>query len=176
MAIQGVYIIENSSNGKVYVGSSIDVPVRLNRHRSRLRSGKHENDHLQKAWNKHGEGAFRFWVAEECAPEERVAREQWWLDMFEPFRERGYNICRNANGTTGFRHSDGTKAFISALNTGRKHTPEELEKISRSQRGRPKSQAWKDRMSALMRGRKISPETRAKISAARRRAKEAELA
>ena len=163
MAQSGIYVIENTVSRKVYVGSSVSIPGRLNNHRACLRRGDHENGHLQHSWSKHGESAFRFWVAEECDPAILREREQWWLDMFEPFRERGYNICRDATGTSGFRHSDATKAFISERNTGRRHTPEEIEKISRSQRGRPKSEAFKAKISALSKGRRFSADARARM-------------
>lgn len=56
----GVYLIINRFNSKVYVGSSINVKRRLSKHKSNLIRGKHENNHLQRAWNKYGENRFSF--------------------------------------------------------------------------------------------------------------------
>ena len=57
-----VYEIRNVTNGKVYIGSTIDTRVRFQRHRRELRAGKHSNAHLQNAWNTYGEDAFKFSV------------------------------------------------------------------------------------------------------------------
>lgn len=54
----GVYKISNSSNGKCYIGSSIDIDRRRLEHFSALLHNKHINQHLQNAYNKYGEGMF----------------------------------------------------------------------------------------------------------------------
>lgn len=64
----GVYRITNAINGKFYVGSSISIAERWNKHRKSLRRGKHHSKHLQAAWSKYGESAFVFSVLLECAP------------------------------------------------------------------------------------------------------------
>jgi GIY-YIG catalytic domain/NUMOD3 motif len=61
----GVYRIAGA--GRVYVGSSDDIPRRWKSHLSQLRGGRHHNYRLQAAWNEHGEAAFAFTVVEEVA-------------------------------------------------------------------------------------------------------------
>ena len=39
----GIYIIRNTESGKVYIGSAVNVRVRLRGHRSGLVSGIHPN-------------------------------------------------------------------------------------------------------------------------------------
>ena len=58
MSISGIYIIRNLINGNVYIGSAVRIDSRKRQHLHKLRSGKHENGHLQKAWNKYGEDSF----------------------------------------------------------------------------------------------------------------------
>ena len=52
--MHGVYQIKNLINGKLYIGSSIDVDKRLKSHFSALDKGCHNNAYLQNAWNKYG--------------------------------------------------------------------------------------------------------------------------
>jgi len=47
----GIYGIENIQNGLVYIGSANKMKYRLGTHRSNFRGGRHENQHLQHAYN-----------------------------------------------------------------------------------------------------------------------------
>lgn len=78
----GVYSITHIASGRRYIGSSNDIYCRWNHHRGRLRKGIHHSRHLQRAWDKHGNDAFRLEVLEECLNEPTilVAREQVWID------------------------------------------------------------------------------------------------
>ena len=51
----GIYAIENLLNGKIYVGSSMNLNRRKAQHLYALRNNCHHNSHLQSAFNKHGE-------------------------------------------------------------------------------------------------------------------------
>ena len=62
--ISGIYKIINKVNGKYYVGSSGRVLDRWATHKRDLRKNRHDNSHLQFAWNKYGEVNFEFVVAE----------------------------------------------------------------------------------------------------------------
>lgn len=130
----GIYQILNVSNGKRYVGSTgQEFYQRWNEHRYRLRGGKHPNTHLQNAWNKYGEKAFRFLKIRECEEDQLLAEEQWFLDNWKP----EYNKTSAAN--PGFR--------------GRKHTEEAKKKIGDSLRGRKHhSEEWKEKLREKMKG------------------------
>jgi len=95
----GVYQIRNKINGKVYIGSSVNVPSRWESHRRELRRGVHKNQYLQNAWIKYGEKKFVFSLIEEVTDvEELLLREQFWLDTIQPYLPRiGYNIYANAD-------------------------------------------------------------------------------
>jgi hypothetical protein len=60
----GVYEIRCLVTNRVYVGSSVNVHARWLQHRNRLRSGRHCNSFLQRAWNSHGENNFQVLVLE----------------------------------------------------------------------------------------------------------------
>lgn len=96
----GVYQVRNTVNGKVLVGTSVDLLSILNRHRAELRMGGHKNRELQKDWAEFGPEAFEFEILDTLTPPESPgynpsndlrALEELWLDKLSPFGERGYN-------------------------------------------------------------------------------------
>jgi hypothetical protein len=46
----GVYQIKNKVNGKILVGSSVNLPARLNRCKAELKMGSYRNMVLQEEW------------------------------------------------------------------------------------------------------------------------------
>ena len=89
----GVYIIRNKANGKVYVGSAVNVQRRLKDHRTRLNCGRHGNEYLQRAYDKYGAAQFSFEVLMLCKAEERIQLEQSYIDSFRSAQEEyGYNL------------------------------------------------------------------------------------
>lgn len=86
----GIYCIENKINYKIYIGSSKNIYSRLLKHFALLRHNKHENAHLQNAWNKYGESNFTWTVLEKCKEEKLTEREQFCIDLFNS----EYNITR----------------------------------------------------------------------------------
>ena len=172
----GIYAILNLVNGKVYIGSSINVNGRLAVHRIALARGKHGNSHLQGAWNKHGPGAFSFEVLKECPEDELLEQEQFHMDILDSMNPRmGYN-SRGAERWGEL--SDESRAKMSAAHKGNhnalgyKHMLETRTRISNALKahpsllGRTVSAESKAKMSAAHTGKKFSPEARANMSAA----------
>ena len=79
----GIYTITNSINGKIYVGYSKNIHKRINKHRCILKLNKHENQHLQNAYNKYGKDNFIFEIIEYVEEELLLDIEQSYLDNFE---------------------------------------------------------------------------------------------
>jgi len=78
-----------------YIGSTINAKMRWQRHRSMLRGQYHENEILQRAWDKHLEEKFEFIIldTQEFESEaELIAREQFFIDQIRP----RYNIAKVA--------------------------------------------------------------------------------
>jgi group I intron endonuclease len=77
-SVPGVYLITNTTNGKVYVGQARNINTRWNHHRHLLDKGTHNNPYLQRAWNKLGAGAFQFTVVVDLSsvPKSQLTEEQ----------------------------------------------------------------------------------------------------
>jgi hypothetical protein len=60
----GVYQVKNLANGKVLLGSSLNLEGLLNRNRFTLRNNSHTNKELQKDWNELGPDQFVFEILE----------------------------------------------------------------------------------------------------------------
>lgn len=88
----GIYQIRNLVNGKIYVGSSINLRKRMKDHFRDLRNNRHANQHLQKAYNKYGLDKFIFEVLEYVEKDMLLEREQYYIDTLNVVKE-GYNIC-----------------------------------------------------------------------------------
>lgn len=78
----GIYCLHSKSNGKRYIGSSKDIVFRFRAHISKLKNGKHVNQHLQNAFNKYGLEDFNFCILEECLPSELLHKEQQQINSF----------------------------------------------------------------------------------------------
>ncbi len=97
----GIFQVKNARNGKVFLGSSLNLHGPLNKHRMMLKYGAHPCAPLQKDWNEHGADAFVFEVLEvvevkKDAPgfsvEDELKRlEEKWLAALKPVGEGGYN-------------------------------------------------------------------------------------
>src|SRR5215208_8467989 len=61
----GVYQVKNLANGKVLLGSSLNLEGPLNRHKFMLKIGSHTNKALQKDWDDLGADQFIFEILEE---------------------------------------------------------------------------------------------------------------
>lgn len=161
----GIYAITNTVSGKVYIGSSINIKLRVRGHMSALKRAVHSNPYLQNAYNADGRAAFVASVVELCDSSELLDREQRHLDSTNSHsREIGYNICASAFGK---RHSDETKERIRLRAINR--SDESRERYASAQRGKKASEETKAKQSAARKGRKHSPEARAKIAESNRR-------
>lgn len=80
----GIYKIVNVINGMYYVGSSDNVfgnNGRWREHLNDLKSNRHCNSYLQRAWNKYGANAFTVIIVELVTKEKLLLVEQKYLDV-----------------------------------------------------------------------------------------------
>lgn len=111
----GIYKITNMHSGKVYVGQSIHLSRRWRTHLVCLRRGDHNNPYLQRAFNKHGVGAFKYEILEHCSVEELNEREGHYINLYDSRnRDIGYNVLPPC----GDQMLDETKNKIRLANRG----------------------------------------------------------
>lgn len=113
----GIYCITNLVNQKKYIGQTYDFDSRWWKHKNFLKNGKHENRHLQFAWNKYGASNFEFSVVEIISGDNQAffdEREIYWINFYDSLNN-GYNLTQGGGGCRGY-----------------KHTPEEIEKMRKA--------------------------------------------
>lgn len=93
-----VYVITNTTDGKVYVGKSVMPAKRWEQHRNVARAGK--KGRLYDALRADGTSAFEFTVVEECESEDASfdAERAWIARLGATDPKRGYNSTFGGNG------------------------------------------------------------------------------
>ena len=122
----GIYKILNKINQKVYFGQSRDIELRFKRHKNDLRGNKHQNIHLQRAWNKYGENNFSFEIYSLHPADKLDSAEQLILDLARKNKRKYYNMGYDAN----------------APKLGLKFSKKSKEKMSKSAKLRFKKYPW----------------------------------
>lgn len=91
----GIYKIENTLNGKVYIGQAVNIEVRWEQHKEAIQ-------YSTKSWypearaESHSINDFSFEVLQECTPSELNELEEYWIKKYDSFNI-GYN--KTADGT-----------------------------------------------------------------------------
>ena len=153
--VEGVYAILNRNNGKIYIGSAVNLRHRWAAHRSDLAGRGHNSRYFQRAFDK-DPGAFYIEIIEELPGADKarlLAREQFWLDFFKSYLpQNGYNLCPQAKSCQGIVRSEEYRRKCSAW----KRKPWTAEQKGRLKLARPPS--------SYRRGWKWSAEVRKKLS------------
>jgi len=155
--ICGIYCIENMINGKKYIGKAVDIYARWGRHKSLLRGGKHENEILQRAWNKNGENNFIFYIISVFEIEKLDEKEIYYIkDVHSHVTEWGYNISWGGKTPMlGRAMSEEQKRKISIAELGVPKGPcsqETKDKISEGNKGKIRSEEFKNNLSEKWKG------------------------
>lgn len=132
----GIYKITNLETGDFYIGQSKNISRRWNAHFSTWIAPAHGKK-FQDDIDQYGKAGFSFQVIEECEPEDLRERERYWINTLHP----AYNTV-----TDGHDVSAETRAKISASLTGKKQSPELIEKRRQALIERykvfPRTNAW----------------------------------
>ena len=134
----GVYQLKNTVNGKIYIGSSKCIQDRLRMHFWLLSKNKHENIHLQRAYNKDSK-IFIAEIVEVCSEDKQFEVEQYWINRF--YGKNCYNISKEATRPPSTK---GNKYVRSK---------EYLQKLSVATSKRWESAAYREHMSKLRKGK-----------------------
>ncbi len=111
----GIYKITNLLNGKIYIGRSSDLKSRKSKHKT-----KRNNTLISRAIFKYGHENFTFEVIEYCDVYLLIEREQYYMDLYSPYGDIGYNLLKDSSfgGWLGMKHSDETKKKMSEIKRG----------------------------------------------------------
>lgn len=137
----GIYKIENSINGKLYIGQSWNITKRLWEHKKNEQSIL-----LKRAYQKHGLENFKFNVIREVFKSKFEDFTQSLLDGYEKFYIKKYDTL---NRQKGYNIREGGNSSLLSKET--------KQKISNTKKGRPST--WK--------GKSPSIESRAKMREAK---------
>ena len=152
----GIYRWVNKVNGNTYVGSSVNLSLRLKKYydfsyiASELLKSK---SRIYSAILSYGHSNFRLEILEYCTKENAISREQYYIDLLKP----EYNINPTAGSRFGSTHLAETLLKMSKSAQGRKHSEETKKLLSLANKG----------MRNPNFGKTHSAETKALISLAR---------
>lgn len=137
-----IYGIYNIVSNKIYVGSTVDLLRRKEKHIRFLRQNEHKNKKLQNAYNKHKEQSFCFFVLEDLNSQLKgqssdkikkilAIKEQIWFESCKKEMDV-YNIRIIASSNYGLKHTKAARKAISECNKKRVRTEESKKKTSDS--------------------------------------------
>jgi predicted GIY-YIG superfamily endonuclease len=118
----GIYIIKNSINTRVYIGSAKDLYCRMIMHKTSLIKGTHYSSKMQRFVNKYGIETISFEIIEYTSKEYLLEKEQYWINHYQP----EFNSCRIAGSRLGIKCNDESKERMRIAQTGHRVTSEEI--------------------------------------------------
>jgi len=183
----GIYKITNEINGKVYIGQSVDINKRKREHLNNYKREENKHYALYKAINKYGVNNFKFEVVCECSIEELNDLEVKYINLYNSYKNNGYNMTLGGGGVRGLKpwlgrkHTQETKNKIRESRMGKKFSNETIEKLriinkgNKRRLGKSHREETIEKLSRLNRGennamfgKSHSQETKEKISAAKK--------
>lgn len=94
-----IYGILNKVNNKIYVGKSIRVNARFKSHFNSFKRKEKINEHLMRAFEKHGTENFEFIILEIIGADKINVRERHWIKHYKSFNKNfGYNKTMGGDG------------------------------------------------------------------------------
>lgn len=121
-SLSGIYRIINTQNNKSYVGSAVNLRVRLHRHLYELRKLIHPNKYLQRAFNKAAVDNFKVEILEifeYIEYKELLTIEKYYILKYNTLK-KGYNLMLD------------TSAHFKNLNVSEKHIKDNIKRDSKS--------------------------------------------
>lgn len=138
----GIYQIRNTINNRVYIGQTKQpFEKRYLHHCWKLKSGSHDNQWLQNAFNKYGTDNFVFEILLITPPEAELINK-YEYEMISNAKKKGicYNLIDGGGGRGGIPMPEETKRRLGELNrflnTGKKASDETKRKMSEIRRGK----------------------------------------
>lgn len=136
-------------NKKIYIGSAINLKLRLRQHYNDLLANRHRNIHLQRAYNLYNKIDFDI-IEIINDHKDLIIKEQFYIDKLNP----DYNISRIAGSQLGFKHTNETKLKLSKIQIGKKLSEETRLKMSLSRKGVKFKDSHRKKLSESKKGSK----------------------
>ncbi len=133
-----IYVVENTVNGKVYVGQTI----RPMKKRFAVHKVSTNQAPLGRAMRKYGEEAFRLHVFDGVPQRWLNTMEIAMITKLKSMTSEGYNLSPGGSGNSAGL-SELTKEKLRKVNIGRKHSKESIEKMRIAAKNRPKRSGYK---------------------------------
>lgn len=147
----GIYKITCNAVNKSYIGSSVNLYQRLQRHKRDLLNENHCNDYLQRAFNKYGVDTFTYEILEYVDKDAIYIREQYYINLHDTANYAlGFNMCPVAGSRLGSKHSPDTLEKLSKARQNYKHSDETKQRISDANKGRTLTSDQKQKLSSSL--------------------------
>ena len=162
--IPGIYKITFKYDGRMYIGSSINIHNRWYNHK-KLNSGQV----ICRALKKYGIENFDWDIIETVSDLSKLTeREQYYLDYFKPFVDlhQGFNVRKIADSNLGVKASNETRQKQSIAKKGKKFSATHIENMKKNWRGK-RNDSYFENASIRMLGLQnpaTRPEIKEKIS------------
>lgn len=111
----GVYLWKNLINGKMYVGSSVNLRRRLLQYYNAEYLERNDSMRICRALLKYGYSNFSLTILEYCDPKDCLVREKYYIDLIKP----EYNLSQNPHSPQlGLKHTIEARAKMSEKSLG----------------------------------------------------------
>lgn len=101
----GIYKITNLVNGKVYIGQSINIERRWEKHKT-----SNDDFAIHQAIKKYGLSNFTCEIIEECNQDELNEKEIYWINQYDSIKN-GYNMIPGGSNGAGFAKGKEVQQF-----------------------------------------------------------------
>ena len=106
----GVYCLVNLINGHIYIGSSVNLAVRMSNYLNTtyLKNRKNNNMPIIQALLKYGQENFAILIVEYVDIENLSVRETFYITHFLPY----YNVLKQGYSSLDYKHTEATKKLF----------------------------------------------------------------
>lgn len=163
-----VYAIRHIPTNRNYVGhTTMKLHERLYGHLFELLRNSHLSTFMQNVWNKYGNNEFEFELLEFCEIEDRLIREQFWIDKLKAV----FNIAKVAGSTLGTKRTPEVRKKFSEFQIKNQTAQTYLHTEAAYARRKEvmASAEYRQMMSDISKGIPKSEETKKRMSASRRK-------
>ena len=117
-----IYAIKNKINHKMYVGMTNNYKKRIEYHLYELKHNKHHSQKLQRAFNKYGEENFEFCVLLEVDKMEGLElKEKEFIEKYDTYKN-GYNCSEGGEKLPNYKQPETTRQALLKRNKGNKYS------------------------------------------------------